>query len=289
VSTVSASSSAAPLVPSQVARRGAEYLSRHDVDEPEATAMLLLASVLRSDRTGIAVRRDPLTTAEAKAYGRALCRRCTGTPTQYLTGEQGFRRLVLTVRPGVFIPRPETEILVGETLAALASIEAPTVIDVGTGSGAIALALKDERPDARVVAVDRSPEAVGLARANAEELGLAIEVLEGDLFDPIPPALYGDVDAVVSNPPYVALERAAGLSTEVRSDPGEALFGGPGDHGRIAEAAAAILRPGGILAMEIGDDQADSVIALVSDAGYTDLRLSRDLNDRDRVVVARKP
>src|SRR4051795_4879750 len=128
--------------PAEGARRGADYLRRHGVDASQAVAEseALLQRVLGGGRAELFTRDTGLTTAEAKAYGRALCRRCTGTPLQHLTGEQGFRRLLLEVRPGVFVPRPETEVLVEVSLRSIASIDAPVAVDLCTGSGAVALA-----------------------------------------------------------------------------------------------------------------------------------------------------
>src|SRR5262249_1254090 len=139
-----------PMRPAEVVDRGADYLERHGVDAPRVNAEELMMRILGVDRTGLFMRSDGLTSAEAPGYGRALCRRCTGTPLQHLTGEQGFRRLVLAMRPGVFIPRPETEILVDAGLGAIEGIEAPVVVDLCTGSGAVALAIADEHSGARV-------------------------------------------------------------------------------------------------------------------------------------------
>ena len=138
--------------PALIVRRAADYLSRHDVEGPLPTAEILLAKAIGTDRAGLYTRDEGLSTAEAKRFGRALCRRCVGIPLQHLTGEEGFRHLTLVVKPGVFIPRPETEVLVEHALAAVADIPAPVVVDVGTGTGAIALAIKDERPDALFLA-----------------------------------------------------------------------------------------------------------------------------------------
>ena len=128
--------------PAEVVHRAAGYLERHDVPSPVPTAETLLAAVLGTTRVGLYTREEGLSSAQAKTFGRALCRRCTGTPLQYLTGEEGFRHLTLTVRPGVFIPRPETEIVVERGLSALRGVAAPVVVDVGTGTGAIALAVE---------------------------------------------------------------------------------------------------------------------------------------------------
>ena len=195
------------------------------MESPVPTAERLLSHVLGTDRTGI-YSRDGLTSREAKLFGRALCRRCTGEPLQHVTGEQGFRRLVLRTRRGVFVPRPETEILVEAVLDGLVGAEAPVVVDVATGSGAVALAIKDERPDATVTAIDLSPEAVALARENAAVLGLPITVVEGNLLDPLSPDLRGEVDAVVCNPPYVAVEARDSLPPDVRAEPEIAVNAG---------------------------------------------------------------
>ncbi len=144
----------------------AEYLRRHDVENPELNAEVLMQLVLDTDRAGVLARREGLSATEAKAYGRALCRRCTGTPLQHLTGEQGFRYLVLTVRPGVFVPRPETEVLVDVALDAIVGLATPRIVDLCAGAGTVALSLRHERADARVWATDIAPEAVTLAREN---------------------------------------------------------------------------------------------------------------------------
>lgn len=274
--------------PADVLRRAADYLDRHGVDSPRTTAERLLMHVLGTDRAGLYTRTEGLDTREARIYGRALCQRCAGTPLQHLTGEQGFRRLVLEVRPGVFVPRPETEILVEHALAALGGSEDPVVVDVGTGTGAIALAVKDEQPGATVYATDRSIEAVELARANAVRLGLEVHVLEGDLLHPLPDTVRGQVDLVVSNPPYVSAAEVADLPAEVRADPAGALLGDLELYERLAGEASRWLWDGGALAVEIGASQGTSVAAVLS-AGFAEVRVVRDLAGRDRVVLARRP
>jgi release factor glutamine methyltransferase len=275
--------------PAEVVRRGAEYLERHGVDAPGVSAEELMMRVLGSDRAGVYARSEGLSAAEARAYGRSLCRRCTGTPLQHLTGEQGFRRLVLTVRSGVFIPRPETEILVDVGLEALEGIEAPAVVDLCTGSGAVALAIADEHPGARVWATDRSEDAIALAKENAVRLGLPIDPVLGDLFEPLPAELRGALDLIVANPPYLAEADEAGLPADVRADPPDALFGGPGLTRRLFEGARSWLRSGGIVAIEIGEDQRDATVALASASGLVDAHVRTDLAGRDRVVAARAP
>jgi release factor glutamine methyltransferase len=277
------------MTPAQLVRRAADYLERHGVDSPRITAELLLAGVLEVDRTSLATRTEGPTPQQARAFGRALCLRCAGTPTQHLTGVEGFRRVMLIVRPGVFIPRPETEILVELVIEAIEGITAPAVVDVGTGTGAIALAVADERRDARVFAVDASGDAVALARENAAALGLTIEVLLGDLLAPLPASLRCGVDVVVSNPPYVRPEEVASLPAEVLADPVAALVGGIELVERLCAEATGWLRPGGTLAIEIGETQGEEVSRAVRTAGLTHVRVVADLTGRDRFVVARRP
>src|SRR5436853_1545567 len=255
--------------PAEVARRGADYLRRHGADATQATAAseALLQHVLGVDRTTLFTREAGLTTAEAKAYGRALCRRCAGTPLQHLTGEQGFRRLVLEVRPGVFVPRPETEVLVDEVLRSVASIHAPVVVDLCTGSGSVALAVADEHAGAEVYATDISEDAVALALANAARLGLAVTVVCGDLFAPLPSDLEGRVDVVCANPPYVPVSRRHELPLDVLADPEAAVFGEPELYDRIFAGARAWLRPGGSIVVETEDDARDVVSAAATEAG----------------------
>jgi release factor glutamine methyltransferase len=276
------------LRPAEVVRRATDYLERHDVESPRATAEQLMMHVLGTDRAGLFSRTQGLDAREARMYGRAICQRCTGTPLQHLTGRQAFRRIEVEVRPGVFVPRPETEVLVEHALGAIRDSEGPLVADVGTGTGAIALAIKDERPDARVFATDRSAEAVDLALANARRLRIDVAVLEGDLLMPLPDELRGWFDLVVSNPPYVTPEEYEGLPPEVKADPTLALLGGPEVYERLAAEALRWLRDGGVLAVEVGSAFGET-IAEVFRGSFMDVRVAPDLAGRDRVVIARRP
>lgn len=274
--------------PADVLRRATDYLDRHGVESPRATAEILMMHVLGTDRVGMYARDEGLDAREARMFGRAICQRCTGTPVQHLTGEQAFRRIVVEVRPGVFVPRPETEILVEHALAAVERVEAPLLVDVGTGTGAVALSLKDERPDARVFATDLSPEAVELASANASRLGLDVTILEGDVLEPLPTELRGWVDLVVANPPYVPSEEVDDLPEEVRADPRIALAGDAQVYRRLAADALRWLRDGGILAVEIDARLGEDVVRILA-RGYADVTIERDLGGRERVVLARAP
>jgi release factor glutamine methyltransferase len=274
--------------PSEVLRHASDYLERHGIDSPRETAEVLMMAVLGTDRAGLYTRTDRLGASEERMFGRALRQRGAGTPLQHLTGEQAFRRITLEVRPGVFIPRPETETLVSAALRELGDTDAPVVVDVGTGTGAIALSIKDERPDANVFATDISPEAVDLARANAAHLGLDVAVFEGDMFDPLPPDLRGWVDLVVSDPPYVTPQEYEDLPVEVRADPELALVGGIDVIERLADRALRWLRDGGVLAVEIGASQGKDVVKGLG-RSFADVRLEFDLAGRDRVVVGHRP
>ena len=271
--------------PAEVVRRGAGYLARHGVDSPGANAEALMLATLGTDRAALLARAEGLSTGEAKLYGRFLCRRCTGTPLQHLTGEQGFRHLILRVRPGVFVPRPETEILVDEAVERLAGRSAPVVADVCTGTGAVALAIVQEHPGARVIATDLSPEAVTLARDNAAALGLIVDVREGDLLEPVE----GPLDLVTCNPPYVPASTRDSLPPEVLADPAGAVFGGPEIYERLFAQAFDRLRPGGGVVVEIEESTAATIVALARAAGFSEIAVREDLAGRDRVVAARRP
>jgi release factor glutamine methyltransferase len=275
--------------PAEVVARGARYLERHGVESAEANAEQLMMTVLGVDRAGVFGSDRPLTATEAKAFGRALCRRCTGTPLQHITGSAGFRGLNLLVRRGVFVPRPETEILVEEALARVARKGAPVVVDACTGAGAIALAIAAEHPGARVLATDLSPEAVSLASENARLSALDVELSPGDLLDPVPVDLRGRVDLVTCNPPYVPESRRGELSPEVAAEPDLALYGEDEIYRRLFAQAAEVLTPGGWVVVEIEETRSEAVMALARSTGLTDVSVRKDLNGRPRVVCARRP
>ena len=274
--------------PSEVARRGADYLARHGVESPRAESEALLQRILDTDRAALFSREEGLSTAEAKAFGRALCRRCTGVPLQHLTGEQGFRRIVLRVRESVFVPRPETEVLVEVGLECTTNVE-PLVVDVCTGSGAVALAIANERPGARVYGTDTSPEAIVLAMENAERLSAPVRFLQGDLLEPVPPEHRGGLDLIVANPPYLSVAGRADLPTEVRADPDLALFGDATIYERLFTQAMRWLRSTGVIAVEIEESLGGELSGLARSLGLEDVRVHQDLTGRDRVVSGRRP
>jgi release factor glutamine methyltransferase len=257
-------------------------LTASGCETPRLDAEVLLAAAIGVDRAALIA--DPsrgISPEAARAFQDAARRRTQREPVAYILGRKGFRRLELEVDPRVLIPRPETEHVVE---AALALPHGARVVDVGTGSGAIALALADERPDLRVTATDASLDGLAVARANAARLGLEVEFAHGDLLA----AVDGPVDAVVSNPPYV--RRGDPLPPEVaRYEPAEALFAG--DDGlavlrRLAPAAAAVGAT--FAAFEVGIGQAGEVEALLRAAGFESVERVRDLAGVERVVVGRR-
>jgi len=220
-----------------------------------------------------------------------LCRRRTlGEPLQYVTGVAGFRHLDVVVGPGVFIPRPETEQLVDRALARLP--RDGLAVDIGTGSGAIAIAIAQERPDADVWATEISPEALSWAKRNVSALSSTAHLVPGDLFEGLPSSLGRRFDLVVSNPPYVASAEAGDLPQEVKDhEPRIALFAD--DDGldlvrRIASGARDWLREGGWVVLEIGATQKDRAAALIEGLGYAEVSGHRDLGGRQRIVEARR-
>jgi release factor glutamine methyltransferase len=248
-------------------------------DSPRLDAELLLAHVLGVGRGAlIAAPERALEPEEARAFMDLAARRRAREPVAYILGVKGFRTIELAVDARVLVPRPETEHVVE---AALELPAGARVADVGTGSGAIALALKAERPDLSIVATDTSAAALEVARANAERLGLEVELVEGDLLEPVA----GPLDAVLSNPPYVAT--ADPLPPEVaRYEPTEALYAGPDGLEvirRLITAAAGIP----FLAMEVGAGQAPAVAELVHAGGWPGVSTRRDLAGHERVVVGR--
>jgi release factor glutamine methyltransferase len=248
-------------------REAERRLTAAGLDTPRIDAELLVAHALGVSRTGLYADLD----APVDGLEPLLARREAREPLAYVLGEWGFRRLTLKTDSRALVPRPETEIVVERALALLDGAVAPRVLDIGVGSGAIALALKDERPDAQVIAVDVSADALALARENAERLGLDVELREQGL-----DAAAEGWDLVVSNPPYV--ETLAGLQPELGYEPEGALIGS-GFHERIAQTARTRF-----LVFEVGDGQAADVARALASAGYRDLRITADLAGLDRVV-----
>jgi release factor glutamine methyltransferase len=251
-----------------VARR----LAAAGVDTPRVDAEWIAAAVLGVSRTDVQLHDE----IDEDALEPLVRRRERREPLAYVLGEWGFRRLTLKTDRRALVPRPETEVVTERALALIRGLDAPRVLDIGTGTGAIALAIKNEHPDARVTGLDSSHEALALADENAQRLGLDVELREADL------ETAGEGwELVVSNPPYVDPEAWDSLQPEIREWEPRAALVGKGAHERIARAANTRF-----LVLEVGDDQARHVAAALAELDYRDIRITRDLTGRERVVEA---
>lgn len=265
-----------------VLKGATDYLAARGVASPRVDAELILARALGLRRIELYTQHDrPLTNAERSSARELVQRRGRREPLAYVLGDWEFRRLTLKTDTRALVPRPETEVVVERCLALLAGVRAPHVVDVGTGSGAIALSLAAELTDARVTATDNSADALELAGENAAANDLEIELVETDLLE----GLTGPFDLVVSNPPYVAASELAALEPEVRDwEPRVALVD-DGQTERLADAARTVLE--GWLVLEVHEHRADAVSTVLQTRGYVSANISSDLTGRARVVEAR--
>ena len=274
----------------EVLRRSAAYLAEREVETPRLDAELLLGKALGLSRLQLYLEHDrSLARAELEACRDAVRRRGRREPAAYILGEWGFRRLTLRVDSRALVPRPETEVVVERCLELVGPIERPRVLDVGTGSGAIALSIADEHSEATVTALDASREALELAGHNARRTGLEARVrfVKGDFRRGLPAGPY---DLVVSNPPYVAEAELAAAQPEVRDwEPRRALVGGLGDVRAIASASAGVLVPGGALVLEAAERRAAETADALRELFFRDVAVSSDLAGRPRVVEGRAP
>jgi len=256
------------------------------IDTPRVDAELLLSHVIGVRRSRLLMI-DTVHPSAVVALDRLLKRRVAREPLQHLVGRAPFRHIQVAVGPGVFVPRPETELLVDAVLPRLRAVAEPVAVDLCSGSGALALAVADEVPTARVIAVELDTDAANWLTRNAR--GTRVEVVVGDVTDPgVVRDLTGRVDAVVCNPPYVP--DATEVSPEVRFDPKRAVFAGPDGLALMPDViarAAELLRPGGVLALEHDDTHATVVADLLdTDDRWQDVLDRRDLTDRPRYVTA---
>lgn len=253
---------------------------------------LLLGKVLQQDQAQVATTLDNrLEPGQWQEYRALVEKRSKNVPLQYLLGRQEFMSLSFKVAPGVFIPRGDTEVLVEEALKLLEEKKSPRILDLGTGSGAIALSLAYYLPEARVWAVDISGTALETARENARLLGVLSRVclLQGDLFAPVPRD--EKYNLIVSNPPYISEEEMKQLPPDVRQEPELALRGGEAGldyYQRIAALAGGYLQPGGSLLLEVGWRQGPVVAELLQRHGFQQVKVLQDWGGRDRVVAGTK-
>lgn len=269
------------------------------VPSPRVDAELLAAHLLydgsRSRLQHAALMGERLTPAQVAEYEALVARRAAREPLQHITGRAPFHHLELSVGPGVFVPRPETELLVEEALKVLsARAESATgqlrIVDLCTGSGAIAAAVKSELPNAQVFAVELSEEAIPYARKNLESLG--VHLVQGDALTALT-ELAGRFDAVLSNPPYIPSANVPAAPEAALHDPEMALYGGGADGMQMPSAIAArafeLLTPGGLFIMEHDDTQEDAVAELLARIGFEGCYPVRDLNGRPRHSAGYKP
>uniref|UniRef100_I2Q2T7 Release factor glutamine methyltransferase n=1 Tax=Desulfovibrio sp. U5L TaxID=596152 RepID=I2Q2T7_9BACT len=278
----------------EILRKTETYLAGKGVDAPKLSAQLLLAHSLGLDRLGLILAMDRhLTPDELDAFRPLVARRGRGEPVAYLLGEREFYGLDFRVTPDTLIPRPETELLVDRALALLPGGNLAAFADLGTGSGCLAVTLAVKFPAAVGLALDRSPNALAVARENAGRHGVAdrLTFVEAD-FAALP-AREGGYGLVVSNPPYVSVAEYGECSREVRDfEPLAALV--PGETGLeavpvVARAAFAALAPGGWLLVEIGWKQGGEAADILAASGFVDVAVRRDLAGCDRVVEGRRP
>ena len=269
-----------------------DYFAGKGIASARLDSELLLVEVLKIKRIQLYTSYDrPLTDAERDAYRALVKRRAAFEPVAYILGTREFYGRPFMVTRDVLIPRPETEHLVDAVLTWVrdSGIEAPRIVDVGTGSGAIAVTLAKELPSASVTAVDVSATALAVARRNAESSGAAISFLESDLLA----AVAGPFDVVVANLPYIGENERPTLAPDVRDhEPGLALFAGADGLAlirRLVTQAAGLTRLSGLLALEIGAGQGAAVRELMSAAGWTKVAVQADLAGHPRVVTGQRP
>jgi len=267
-------------------KSGAEALAA--VPDPQLDAELLLCDVMRMRRMNLLLAAaQPLTAAQEARYRALLLRRAAREPLQYILGTQSFYGMELRVDPRVLIPRQETETLCERALESLRGVQNPRVADLCTGSGAIAILIKHSRPDAAVFATELSPQALELARENAESIGADVQFRQGDLLKPLEGQTF---DCLVSNPPYIPSAALETLQPEVRLEPRMALDGGADGllfYRRLAAEAPDYLKPEGKLLMEFGDGQARDVRAIFAETRrFSGLRVHLDLYGRPRILEA---
>jgi release factor glutamine methyltransferase len=276
-----------------VLQGGADFLQKKGIEDPRLVCEMLLARLLSCKRLELYLKYDEvLSEKKLEAMRRGIKRAAAGEPVQYILGETGFRNAVFKVDRRALIPRPETELLVEHVLAceALWQGAAPAIVDVGTGSGCIILSLAAERPHGRYLALDASEEALSLARENAATLDLTdtVHFAHADLSDVVDPE---SVDAVVANLPYIPSADCEHLDAEIRDhEPRMALDGGPNGLNiieTVVQDAAIVLKNGGMLFLEIGDDQGAEVVSLLKQSGFSETAVKQDLNGRDRVVLGK--
>ncbi len=273
-----------------------DYLKdKGQTDSPRLDAEVLLSHATGLSRVQLYTNFDkPLTSQERDPFRQCLIRRSKGEPVAYIIGERDFMGLTFHVSPAVLIPRPDTEILVEKALQSIATLESPKILDVGTGSGCIAISLATLRSDASVSAWDINQAALAVAQANAERHSQTLTFTQCDATEEAPwqaLARIGNIDLVISNPPYIHPDEAVGPGVR-QFEPHQALFAPPDGlifYQALATHAHLVLNPGGVLACEIGYTQKNAVTEIFLAQGWQDIRVFQDYGKQDRVIIANKP
>jgi len=270
----------------------AGHFARHGLSSPRLEAELLMGHILGLERIQLYVQFDrPLEEKELEQMRQFIRRRLQGEPLAYILGKKEFMSLPFAVDPRVLIPRPETEHLVEKAIEIFSGDGEVTLVDLGAGSGAIAVSLAYYLPKSHVLALDISPEALEMARENALRNGVEgqIRFILGDLFEPIKDE--GPVDGILSNPPYIPSADLESLSLEVKNQPARALNGGPDGldyYRRIALEAFPLLVSGGYLGLEVGAGQDGEVTKILRENGYKEINVEQDYSGHKRCIWARK-
>ena len=274
-----------------------KFFKEKNIPNPRLDAEVLLADLLDMERIKLYVNFDyPLTKDELTEYRERVVRRAKREAVSYITGHKEFMSLDFEVEKGVLIPRPETELLVENILDYFEEeeIEAPNIVEVGPGSGAIMISLGHYLPKAKILGIDISQKAVKLTRKNIKkhELEDRLKVNKGDLLQPLLKRDTQNVDLVVSNPPYISDEDMENLQPEVKKEPKLALAGGKDGlevYKKLIPQAGSVLKKGGLLALEIGYDQGDRLKKFINESGeYKDVEIKEDYNGKDRMIFASK-
>ena len=265
-----------------------QYFGDKGVDNPRLDAEVLLSHILQKDRLYLYVHYDqPLSPAELSAYRDCVRRRAVRMPVAYITGEKEFFGLAFAVTPAVLVPRPETELLVETAVSKLQGVASARILDLGTGSGAIAVSVLAKVTDASGVAVDISTEALAVARTNAKrhKLDDRLQLRQGDFWQPAAGLTF---DAILSNPPYIPARDIAALAPEVRQEPRLALDGGQDGlsyYRRLLQHGCSHLAPGGFIAFEIGINQAEAIRQLAAQSPLVIQEIIPDYAGIERVIV----
>ena len=280
----------------EILNKTEEYFKSRNISSPRLDAEVLLADLLDTERVKLYVKFDyPLTDEEVSKYRKMVKKRAQGTPVSYLTKKKEFMSLEFHVEPGVLIPRPETEELV-EKILEIARKEpelSRKIVDVGTGSGAILVSLLYYLPDSKGIGIDISDQAIRVARDNIKKFDLSQRsgLINGDLLEPLLPEKAGEIDLVVSNPPYISTKDYENLDKDVKSEPEKALHAGKDGldiYKRLIPQAKKLLREDGLLALEIGDKQGEAIENLFSELdGWREFQLLKDGAGKDRFVFMR--